>query len=221
MNELQKYVDNLFQHQPLTTEVKDLKEEILSNMTAKRDDFIAQGLNEAEATCMARENLLSVDNLISGSQLTYISHYAIECLQSALLNCTIFWIFTLPLLFIGHGLLCYLGLGATFILAIAYLAKSKTISDEVAFISMVKSKKQRKWSWIIWTIFFVVYVSTMAALTFASNIWFGYPLNISGPYQLANIASRFYIPLLTIMFPITIGGFTKLLIKNEKRLEDE
>ena len=38
MIDLQKYVDGLFRHQRLTPEVKDLKEEILSNMIAKRDD---------------------------------------------------------------------------------------------------------------------------------------------------------------------------------------
>ena len=40
MIDLQKYVDGLFRHQRLTPEVKDLKEEILSNMIAKRDDMI-------------------------------------------------------------------------------------------------------------------------------------------------------------------------------------
>ena len=45
MIDLQKYVDGLFRHQRLTPEVKDLKEEILSNMIAKRDDLIAQGLS--------------------------------------------------------------------------------------------------------------------------------------------------------------------------------
>lgn len=43
MIDLKQYVDALFRHQRLTPEVKDLKEEILSNMTAKMDDLIAQG----------------------------------------------------------------------------------------------------------------------------------------------------------------------------------
>ena len=50
MIDLQKYVDGLFRHQRLTPEVKDLKEEILSNMIAKRDDLIAQGLSAEKAT---------------------------------------------------------------------------------------------------------------------------------------------------------------------------
>lgn len=41
---------------------------------------------------------------------------------------------------------------------------------------------------MIWGVFFLVAAGTMAALTFGSDIWFGRPLNISGPYQLANLA---------------------------------
>ena len=221
MNELQNYVDNLFQHQPLTTEVKDLKEEILSNMTAKRDDYIAQGINEVIATQKAKESLLSVDSLISGSQLTYTGHYYLECLQMALLNCIIFWIFTMPLLFTRHALLTHIGFGATVFLGIVYIIRRKTISDELTFISILKSKQRKKRTWIIWSLFFIIYTLTMAGITFSSNIWFNYPLNISGPYQFADIVSRFYAPLLTIVIPITISGFTKLLIKNEKRFDDE
>lgn len=50
MTDLQKYVDSLFRHQQLTPEIKDLKEEILSNMIAKRDDLIAQGMEAEIAT---------------------------------------------------------------------------------------------------------------------------------------------------------------------------
>ena len=54
MIDLQKFVDGLFRHQRLTPEVKDLKEEILSNMIAKRDDLIAQGLSAEKATEKAK-----------------------------------------------------------------------------------------------------------------------------------------------------------------------
>ena len=45
MNDLKNYVDGVFRHQPRTAEMTELKEEILSNMLAKRDDLIAQGLS--------------------------------------------------------------------------------------------------------------------------------------------------------------------------------
>lgn len=70
MIDLQKYIDGLFRHQRLTPEVKDLKEEILSNMIAKRDDLIAQGLSAEKATEKAKESLSAIDYLIDGNQLT-------------------------------------------------------------------------------------------------------------------------------------------------------
>ncbi len=63
MIDLQKYVDGLFRHQRLTPEVQDLKEEILSNMLAKRDDLIAQGLSAERAAEKAKESLSEIDYL--------------------------------------------------------------------------------------------------------------------------------------------------------------
>ena len=77
MIDLQKYVDGLFRHQRLTPEVKDLKEEILSNMIAKRDDLIAQGLSAEKATEKAKESLSAIDYLIDGNQLTDVGKYHI------------------------------------------------------------------------------------------------------------------------------------------------
>ena len=54
-----------------------------------------------------------------------------------------------------------------------------------------------------------------------SDIWFGRPLNISGPYQLANLAVRFYLPLLTILIPVTVSSFSGILLKCRKGHEDE
>ena len=110
MIDLQKYVDGLFRHQRLTPEVKDLKEEILSNMLAKRDDLIAQGLSAERATEKAKESLSAIDYLIDGNQLTDVSKYHLECMQTLLLNCIVFWIFSLPLLFTHYALFSYTGL---------------------------------------------------------------------------------------------------------------
>lgn len=93
MIDLQKYVDGLFRHQRLTPEVQDLKEEILSNMIAKRDDLLAQGLSAENATEKAKESLSAIDYLIDGNQLTDVSKYHLECMQTLLLNCIVFWIF--------------------------------------------------------------------------------------------------------------------------------
>lgn len=221
MSDLQKYVDELFRHQRLTPEVQDLKEEILSNMLAKRDDLITQGLSEERATEKAKESLSDIDFLIDGKQLTDIGRYHLECVQTILLNCIIFWIFSLPLLFTHYALSCYIGLVLVIISGCAYIFRKDKRDNMIAVLSVTDSERRSKMVWRIWSVFFLVTAGTMVALTFGSNIWFGRPLNISGPYQLANIAVRFYLPLLTIVIPITVSNLSKILLKNRKRSEDE
>lgn len=221
MIEIKEYVDGLFRHQHLTPEVKDLKEEILSNMLAKRADLIAQGLDANSATEKAKESLPAIDYLIDGNQLTDIGKYHLECAQTLLLNSIIFWIFSLPLLFTCYALFSYMGFMLVILFGCTYFwRKNKNISGFV-FLSVTASKRRKKMAWMIWTLFFLVAAGTMAALTFGSDIWFGRPINISGPYQMANIAVRFYLPLLTIIIPITFSNFTKILQKCGKGQENE
>ena len=123
MIDLQKYVDGLFRHQRLTPEVQDLKEEILSNMIAKRDDLLAQGLSAENATEKAKESLSAIDYLIDGNQLTDVSKYHLECMQTLLLNCIVFWIFSLPLLFTHYALFSYTGLALVIISGCAYILR--------------------------------------------------------------------------------------------------
>ena len=91
MTDLQKYVDSLFRHQPMTPEIRDMKEEIVSNMTAKRDDLMAQGMDAERAAEKAMENLPDVDFLMDGNQLTDVSKYRLECMQAVLLNCCLLY----------------------------------------------------------------------------------------------------------------------------------
>lgn len=218
MTDLEKYVDELFRHQPLTNEVRDLKEEILSNMTAKRDDLIAQGFSEEEAAEKAVESLSSIDSLIDGNQLTYADKYRTDCSQAALLGSIVFWILSMPLLFTCYAPLSYLGLFLTIASGAAYLRRRSSSSAAVSFISVAASKKRQRTVWIIWGLFFAVYAAAMVGITFGSNIWFHRPVSISGPYELANIAVRFYLPLITIVLPITCQSFTRLLIMNVKEV---
>lgn len=217
MKELEQYVDALFAHQKRTAEATELKEEILSNMEAKRTDLLAQGMAPAEATQKAKESLTSVEGLIEGTQLTYIDHYQAECLQDALLASTIFWILSLPLLFTGFAPFSLCGLLTTAGFAAAYLVKRTALSDAVAFVSATACKRRIRWAWGLWGLFFLVCATGAAALTFGSAIWFGRPAAITGPYQFAAAGARFYAPLLTIVIPITIGGCTRRLAKHEKR----
>ena len=110
MTDLETYVDGLFRHQRMTPEVRDLREEILSNMIAKREDLMAQGFDEAAATEKAKESLSSVDSLIDGNQLTCVGSYRAACLQTTLLSCVLFWILSLPLLFFRFWFFQHIGI---------------------------------------------------------------------------------------------------------------
>lgn len=216
MTDLQNYVDGLFRHQPLTPEIQDLKEEIVSNMMAKRDDLMAQGMDAESATQKAKESLPAVDFLIDGNQLTDVGKYRLECMQSVLLNCILFWIFSLPLLFVGPAFLSYVG--GIFVLAAgcAYAWMKYHPVNGVAVLSVTASERRRKLVWVIWELFFLVSAGMMAAVTFGSNLWFGRPVSVSGPYEMASVAMRFYLPLLTIFVPLTFGRFSRLLTKKQK-----
>lgn len=221
MTDLEKYVDSLFRHQQETPELKDLKEEIVSNMIAKRDDLIAQGMDAKLATEKAKQSLSAVDFLIDGNQLTDVGKYHLECAQTVLLNCIIFWILSFPLLFTGYAPVSYIGLVFVIVSGCTYIWGRNQHVSRVEFLSVAANKRRKKMVWRIWGLFFLVAVGTMAALTFGSDIWFGRSINISGPYEMANIAVRFYLLLLTIFIPITFGSFSKLLLKNRKGQEDE
>lgn len=220
MTDLQNYVDGLFRHQPATPETEDLKEEIVSNMMAKRDDLIAQGMDAERATQKAKESLSAVDFLIDGNQLTDVGKYHLECMQTVLLNCVLFWIFSLPLLLIGPAFLCWTGLALVLASGCVYLWRKHHPAESVAFLSVTASERRKNMVWAVWGLFFLVAAGTMAAVTFGSNLWFGRPVTISGPYELANVAVRFYVPLLTVFIPITFGSFSKILSNNRKGQED-
>ena len=133
MIDLEKYVDGLFRRQRLTPEAKDLKEEILSNMLAKRDDLIAQGLRAEDATEKATESLSDIDDLIDGNQLTDVGKYHLECIQTLLLGCIVFWIFSLPLLFTCYAACSYVGLALVAVSGCAYILKKSKKSVPLRF----------------------------------------------------------------------------------------
>ena len=220
MTDLHSYVNGLFRAQRETQEIRELKEEILSNMEAKRDDLIAQGMDAQQATEKARESLPAVDFLLDGTQLTDVGKYRLACSRSLLLSCVLFWIFSMPLLFVRYAFVCYMGLVLVMVTGCLYILRIKESAAEEAFFSVTASKRRRNMVWMIWGLFFLVAAGTVAALTFGSNIWFGRPLEITGPYQLARVAVGFYLPLLTIFIPITFSSFTRDLLNSRKEQDD-
>lgn len=211
MNELERHVEKLFRHQPDTPETRELREEILSNLQAKREDLLAQGMDERSATEAAKRDILSVDNLIDDQQPTNVERYRMACAQTVWLSCILFWIGTLPLLFTGYGWLGALGLGLSILSGVGYLLFWLIHPAEQEIRSLAAARQRKTIAWRIWGIFYIVAALSVAAVTFGSNLWYGTPVTIEGPYQWAVMASRLYVPLLTVLIPLTVSRFAALL----------
>lgn len=223
MNEVIKFIDMLFSHQRKNIKTDASKEKLLNQMTGNINDLLLQGKDEVEALKIAKKNVADVEWLNADNQLTDMQEYLAQCSYSTLLNCTLFWIFSLPLLFVKYAPICFVGLVLTLIFGIFYILKSKKnkTTNILALVSISKSRQRKKTVWILWGISFSILIITKVAALFGSNLWFGRPIEITGPYSVINIALQIYVPMLTVFIPITVGGFTNILSKYEKRYDDE
>jgi hypothetical protein len=118
-DKLRSYIDSLFMDAPNTKKTYELKEELLSNLNAKYDDLIGQGVPEAEAYKTAIAGIGDVTELISALKrdnvLDYTSMQA-ERRKSAILTS------------VAVGL---------YILSVAILILfSQVFSEEIGIISM-------------------------------------------------------------------------------------
>ena len=62
MNEIRMYVERLFLGKVLTEEVLELKEEIYGNLVARYEDYVASGMDAAEALRATEASITSVDD---------------------------------------------------------------------------------------------------------------------------------------------------------------
>jgi len=218
MSELKKYVDSLFAHVKTDRKMLDLKDEILSNLEAKMQDLIKQGMDEETALQKAKASITSIDSMIDGNRLVYVDRFKTECLQSVLLYLIIAWILATPLIIVrGFSLLNALLLLGVIGVGIAYFIKKLHISETVGFCNIESFQKSKRLIWIVWSIFYGMCALLITALYFGSNIWFRRMIHIDGPYQFFIIAVRYYAPLITIFIPICVGSFTKILRNSEVR----
>lgn len=223
MSKVLKYIDMLFLYQRKNAKLGASKEKLLSQMTSNINDLILQGMDDADALKIAKENIANIEWLIGDNQLTDMQEYLVRCSYSVLLNCTLFWIFSFPLLFVKYAPICFVGLALTLASGIFYIFESKKnkAANILALVSTSESKQRKKTIWILWGISFSIMIIAKAVALFGSNVWFGHPIEITGPYSVINIALQIYVPLLTIFIPITVGSFTNILSKYEKRNDDE
>jgi len=219
MNPLQEHVERLFAGYKPTRQVRELKDEILSNLEAKVADLTAEGMAYNQAVEAAQANMMSVEGLIEEQSSYDVIKYRTALLQTALMYCLIAWIATIPMrLFrVAENLSLLLPLIAAVLGMIYLIARSSAASPQhrtVRFDSTA-AEHSRKLAWIIWVIFVLAVTMSTTALHMGSNIWFGRSVHISGPYQFGVLAANYAWPLVTIVIPLLFNASLRLKMKYE------
>lgn len=233
MKELERYVKQLFRQQADTAEMRDLKEEILSNMQAQKADLMAQGLSEDEAIRQVKNSLPSLDGLVEDQQLTWVDRYHTDCLRAMLLTSIVYWILILPTqvlswaqsnwFFQAKWYLLF-GMVITLILAVAYWIQKSLHQDRAERRAISECRRKVALVWKFWGALVAVILLTEIGVYWASDIWFHRPLHlphINGPWSLAVTLLPFYLLALTALVPLTAAQFPKMLQKQRKEPDDE
>lgn len=215
MDELQNYVESLFLRKRSTAKIKDLKEEIYSNLIAKKEDLMQQGYTEQEAIAMSKSSLHSIDELLDDLQLTYVNQFKAACWQTMLLYSAILWLLSIPTMILNIPYFSMSIFLLFLLIGTGYVIARQGPMEQMAFISVKTFRSLMKHAWFIWTIYFMTAIITVSAIQFGSNLWFLQPVIIDGPYTLGMIAVRYYVPLITILIPIAISRFPAILCNYE------
>ena len=221
MAELKEHVDNLFAAHKETREIRELKEEILSNLEAKVEDLTAEGLSETEAILTSVKDLGNIDQMLGNTRIVKMDMVKLELTQIGLLYTLIIWIMTIPLRMLGTTIvLNSLLFAAAVIIGVAYLillaGKTTAATHPPTVISNYDLiLRNIKIGWRVWWLFIVVTTLWTGALRFGSNLWFNRAISISGPYEFAFLAINFALPLITIVIPLMLQAYGKLLVKYE------
>lgn len=220
MDSLKNHVDGMFRKYKENKQIRELKYEVLSNLEAKLQDLTGSGMEYSEAVNKAIASIESIDYLIDGNRQVYTNQYKLEYIQIILLYSIVAWILTIPLSIIGLGIawnMIFFIISIT--LGIWYFTINKKGDSEYfkskSFINLEVAFKVRKSAWIIWVLYIVVATLYSIAVYFGSNIWFSRPVTISGPYQFAEVAIRFLLPLVTMILPLSFNASPKLILKYE------
>ena len=220
MDELRNYVNFLFAHYMETKQIKELKEEILSNLEARTADMVSAGIGEAEAVEQAKQSISSIDELIDGNKKIYICQFRLEWLQWILIYLISACIVSIPMLMFHIGALAstllFLAVIITAILYIYFISQKHRHTDhELAYVNLEHIKKIRKMVWLFWIAFTLVCSAATTAMYFGSNIWFARRVSINGPYELAVIIILYAVPFFTVVIPLSVNKMPALVFKYE------
>ncbi|UFJ41125.1 permease prefix domain 1-containing protein [Brevibacillus humidisoli] len=220
MKELERFVEDLFANYRETREIQELKREILSNLEAKATDYIAEGIPYLEAVHRATRHMDTVDFLVEDHQPVYVNRYKTDLVQTALLYLLVGWILTIPIRMVSTGV----WVNNLFTLAVAlctvayFLLASKKddhFRNAVSIIHPMKLAKRSKAAWVIWAMYVLMMTAYTAAIWFGSDLWFGRPISIDGPYQFAVAAVDFAAPFAAIVVPLLFQTAHRLASRYE------
>ncbi len=226
MSELQRYVNALFAHYRDTKQIKDLKEEILGNLEARKTDLMAAGADEAEAISKAKQSITSADGLIDGNKEIFINQLWREWLQWVLIYLLSACIVSVPMLLFHIGTplstLLFLAAALAGILYLRFNSKAFGVHFEKrTYISLPRVRRIRNLVWIFWAAFTLMYTAATTAMYFGSNIWFSRRVSIDGPYQLAVVLILYAVPFFTVILPLAVHKIPSLVLKYEVQSNEE
>ncbi len=218
-----RHVNRLFAHAPDTLDNRELQEEIHSNLAARIDDYISQGMNEERAFETAIQHINGMDEVMSDHRRVQRVPYWTALLQSALIYSLIAWIINIPMRVLMQGtainnllmLVSFLVGGAYVLYMLTNRTNDPATSVKTTVIRILVLVQWNRRIWWLWVAFVLVLWGTEAALRFGSNIWFNRPIQVDGPYQFAVIVIAFAVPLLSVIIPLVVHRAYRIISKYE------
>ncbi|MFJ2046006.1 permease prefix domain 1-containing protein [Paenibacillus taichungensis] len=217
-----RHVDHLFIHAQDTLANQELKEEIYSNLAARIEDYMEQGMDEEQAFQTAIQHVAGMEQIMSDHRRVHRVPYWTAVLQSALIYSLIAWIITIPMRVMVQGasinnllMIMSVIVGGAYVF---YMMKNKNTSTDPEDTTVIRTPMFLQWTrrvWWLWAGLIVVLWGTQAALRFGSNIWYSRPIQVEGPYQFTVIAIAFAIPLLSIIIPLIVQRAYRIVSKYE------
>ncbi|GIP38812.1 hypothetical protein J31TS4_20920 [Paenibacillus sp. J31TS4] len=217
---LKRYVDRLFAGQEMTEELADRKEEVLSNMDARLEDYLAQGLTGEEAFRRTVRQIDSIAFLLPGVKRVDRYGYAADLAQTALLYALLVWVATVPSRLLGVGLWLHhamlLASGAAGAAYLILLMLERGARDGKGFtvrLSLLRGWEKK--TWMLAGLALLLQWGMLLGVRFGSSLWFGRPLSVSGPYQAAVLGYSLALPLACLLLPLLVRRAVRLADQHE------
>ncbi|MFC6464840.1 hypothetical protein ACFP65_07655 [Marinilactibacillus sp. GCM10026970] len=225
MKTIERHIDKLFKPYKKSKYILELKEEVYSNLLARKEDLELEGYSEEEAVKNTINYLNSIEHLIEENKVIDMNVLLSTLFQSVTLYTVLIWIGTLPLsLFPENSLLSFFFMLLTVLIGIVYLSylrKTRSSNPKFKNFNIKRMQKLKKVIWQLWGGFIVIILLSVTGIYFASNIWFSRPVTIDGPYEFATIATSYLKPFAIIIIPLTMNRLANLVEESEEYLNEE